>query len=147
MGRGRRSNHLAALLARLKSDEAFAFTLSSRLCSNVLVDPLTLCWEWQRRRDPCGYGMLAVRLNGGRPVPFRVHVLAWILFRGRAISKHVRAHTCDNPPCCNPDHIESKTTQGNHDDALERYRHTSWKTRKYFESHGDKGAPGPNVPF
>lgn len=151
MGRGRRKNHLKALLARLKRDEPLAFRLSARLLSNVLVDPVTGCWEWQRRRNRDGYGMLAVRVNGGDPVPFGVHVIAWLLFRGRILARHVCSHSCDNPPCCNPDHIESKTTQGNHDDALDRYRHTSWKTKKYYESLGDRarysGAPGPDVPF
>ena len=147
MGRGRHKNHLKALLARLKRDESFAFALSSRLLSNVLVDPIIGCWEWQRRLNRDGYGQLAVRVNGGDPVPFGVHVLAWILFRGRIVRGNHHSHTCDNPPCCNPDHIESKSVQGNHDDALDRFRHTAWKTKKYYDSLGDRGAPGPDVPF
>lgn len=143
MGRGRRKNHLKVLLARLKGDEAFAHSLRARLRANVLENPLTGCWEWQRRLDPKGYGMMAVRLNGGRPVPFRVHVLAWILYRGSINVRQVRAHRCDNPSCCNPDHIEQKSTQGNHDDALDRFRHTSWKTKKYYDSLADDAS----IPF
>lgn len=139
--------HVRRLIERLVRDERFALALYSRLLRNVLECPLTGCWEWQRRRDPDGYGRLTVRVNGGSPVAFRVHVISWILFGGKFSARLVRAHKCDNPPCCRPDHIEQKSNAGNIDDSRARYRHSSYKNFKYYESLGDRGAPGPDVPF
>lgn len=146
MSRPKGKRHIRRLIERLRKDEGFALALRARLQDNVLACPITDCWEWQRRKDPAGYGMLAIRING-KPVPFRAHVLAWILFQGTFSGKLVRAHRCDNPSCCNPDHIQQKPEAGNHEDAMERYRHSSYKNFKYFETLGDRRAPGPDVPF
>lgn len=112
--------------------------------ANVLIDPVTGCWEWQRRRDPQGYGMLVVRVNGHGPIPFRVHVLSWILFNGKFSGRLVRAHQCNNPPCCNPQHIEQKPQVENYGDSIDRGSH---KNSRYFDTLGDARAPGPDVPF
>ena len=144
---------MLGLVARLKSDEAFAFALACRLLDNIVENPVTGCWEWQRRVKSNGnggepYGVLCVRLPGvPHPVPFRVHVLASVLFNGPVNHRHVRAHNCDNTICCNPAHIEQKSQRDNINDSVGRYRHNSWKNKKYFESLGDARAPGPDVPF
>jgi hypothetical protein len=155
----KRRSHMRGLVARLKSDEAFSFALACRLLDNIVENPVTGCWEWQRRVKSNGnggepYGVLCVRLPGvPHPVPFRVHVLAWILFRGPCNAGHVRAHECDNTLCCNPAHIEQKTQQHNVNDSMTRGRHSSFKNLKYFGTLGDRAtrfdarAPGPDCPF
>lgn len=153
MGTRKRKSHLRRLLARLCADEGFAFALERRLLGNILEDPFTGCWEWQRRLagNSSGgdlYGMLSVRLPDiAHPVPFRVHVLASVLFNGPVDYRQVRAHRCDNTLCCNPEHIESKSQSDNINDSISRFRHSSWKNLNYFGSLGDRRAPGADVPF
>jgi HNH endonuclease len=63
------------------------------------------CWPWiGYYRDKAGYGQIKVN---GRTQP--AHRLAWILTHGPIpLSFLVVMHTCDNPPCCNPAHLELK---------------------------------------
>lgn len=147
-----RKKALSALVRRLREDEPFAFMLRARLINGVHIDLASGCWEWQRRSKPNGtgerYGVLTARVPGfTNPQPFAVHVLAWVLFGGKLNARHVRAHTCDNPICCNPAHIEQKTQSENISDCADRYRHNSFKRTRYYETLGDRGAPGPDVPF
>jgi hypothetical protein len=62
------------------------------------------CWEWQRARDPNGYG----RMNeGGRAR------LAHRIYYERHVSAIPAGleldHLCQNPGCVNPDHLEPVT--------------------------------------
>lgn len=76
------------------------------------------CWEWQRSRDPRGYGRLSVR---GTWV--LAHRLAWELAVGRAVPFGLLIrHRCDNPPCCNPAHLLLGTHVENYADSVERGR-------------------------
>lgn len=152
---------LGRLVRRLKDDEAFALALYDRFSRSFHIDELTGCWEWQRRLDSNGYGMLSLRLGRDHPEPVRAHVLAWVLYAGRFDRRLVRAHKCDNRRCCNPSHLEQKPVSGNCADAMERGRHSCYKNFKYmreldreifrekwFRQFGtDPGAAGADVPF
>ena len=72
----------------------------------------TGCWEWHGRRDENGYGRTSV---GGRH-NYGAHRVAWELTHG-STTLHV-LHRCDNPPCCNPDHLFLGT---NRDNAIDRH--------------------------
>jgi hypothetical protein len=69
------------------------------------------CWEWRGRRDENGYGRTSVggRRNHG------THRVAWELTHGS--TKLCVLHRCDNPPCCNPDHLFVGTKR---DNAIDR---------------------------
>jgi hypothetical protein len=60
----------------------------------------TGCWEWSGSKIIHGYG--ALRWNGKH---WRVHRLAYTLFVGPIPDGAEVCHRCDNPPCCNPDHL------------------------------------------
>lgn len=79
-----------------------------RLVSHLAVTPAG-CWEFTGvRLKSGGYGAL----NAGG-VKFRAHRLSWLIFRGAiADGLHV-LHRCDNPPCCNPDHLFLGTNDDN----------------------------------
>lgn len=77
----------------------------------------TGCWEWQGYRLPLGYGQIGVRKK-----VVLTHRLAWELTHGPIPDGLVVRHKCDNPPCCNPDHLELGTQQDNVNDAIERNR-------------------------
>lgn len=78
----------------------------------------TGCWEWQGPRDVYGYGQLiAARKH------YKVHRLVYERFVGPIPQDHVVRHTCDNPPCVNPEHLLTGTQRDNIRDAVERKRH------------------------
>lgn len=65
------------------------------------IDSLEGCWVWQGPRDQKGYGR-----SGRRG---RVHRTMYALLRGPIPEGLELDHTCENPPCCNPDHLDAIT--------------------------------------
>ncbi len=72
-------------------------------CMNVTESG---CWEWQGYRDPAGYGQIRIdkKLH-------KTHRLAFGLTYG--YSPEVICHHCDNPSCCNPEHLFGGTHADN----------------------------------
>lgn len=58
------------------------------------------CWEWQGSGTVSGYGRL--RLGQLR---FVAHRVAYELTYGPIPAGLIVCHRCDNPPCCNPEHL------------------------------------------
>ena len=76
------------------------------------------CWPWTRRRLPRqGYGIFGVL---GRVTT--AHRVAYVLTNGDIDDGVVVRHVCDNPPCCNPAHLEAGTNADNARDAAVRGR-------------------------
>lgn len=81
------------------------------------LDPETGCHIWRGLRTERGYGVL------GSDLKHRVHRVAWEAVNGRPVPEGlVVRHRCDNPPCCNPDHLEVGTHADNARDAIVRGR-------------------------
>jgi hypothetical protein len=79
------------------------------------------CWEWSAgrvRRKGANYGRFAIE---GTHV--RTHRLAWELTHGAIPEGLWVLHRCDNPPCCNPDHLYLGTVVENVRDMHERGRY------------------------
>lgn len=74
----------------------------------------TNCWVWNGRRTTRGYG------KGRRDT--LIHRLAYETWVGPIPEGHVVRHKCDNPPCINPDHLETGTQADNSRDMVERGR-------------------------
>lgn len=61
------------------------------------------CLEWQRKLDSDGYGKIR---RGGKGTPHvRSHRLAWELANGPIQEGMSVLHKCDNPPCCDVEHL------------------------------------------
>lgn len=67
------------------------------------------CWEWQAALFRSGrYG--AFRVGG---VTLRAHRIAYFLCKGNLNPELEILHLCNNPKCCNPDHLLQDTHQAN----------------------------------
>lgn len=84
---------------------------ADRLLANRKIT-LSGCWEWTGCRHPTGYGMVTIKRKG-----HRTHILSYKEFKGPVPSGLLVCHTCDNPPCFNPDHLWLGTHKDNAQDA------------------------------
>lgn len=75
------------------------------------------CWPWKAKTTIAGYGRL--RVNGVR---IRAHRYAYELTNGPIPDGIIIRHTCDNPICCNPDHLVAGTHVDNVMDRVKRKR-------------------------
>lgn len=96
----------------------------SRVSRELGQGPNGDCWEWQgNKKNGDGYGCVAY--HGKK---YSTHVLAWALTNGRDPHKGMFIlHSCDNRPCCNPEHLREGTRQDNINDMMSRNRHWSQK--------------------
>lgn len=66
----------------------------------VDVDPATGCWLWKYGRVAKGYGVV-----GGRCNPEYAHHRSFEIFKRKLQPGEWGLHSCDNPPCSNPEHL------------------------------------------
>lgn len=66
-----------------------------------VIDPETGCWEWQGGKIAEGYGHVRRPLGG----PVLVHRLAYEIWVAPVPEGFLVLHSCDNPPCFNPEHL------------------------------------------
>lgn len=81
------------------SDRRWARPVVDELADCVVVEA-TGCREWQGRTNPFGYG---VGPHDGRMQV--AHRVAYEVEHGPIPEGVIIRHTCDNPPCCNPEHL------------------------------------------
>jgi hypothetical protein len=89
--------------------------------SHVRRGPAESCWEWQGRIYGDGYGRFLGYLA--------THRLAYYFTTGVDPEELLVCHHCDNPPCCNPDHLFLGTHADNMRDMVQKGRHRS-QTKK-----------------
>ena len=91
------------------------------------------CWEWRGDRNELGYGRLTLVRKGLDKA--RVHRIMFERYFGPIPDGSVVRHKCDNPPCCNPDHLELGTMAENMADMIERGRHRNSKKTRCKRGH------------
>lgn len=71
------------------------------------VDPITGCWNWNLKIENSGYPRVSI--NSGRK-QIQAHVWTWEQKNGCKVPEgKILDHTCKNPKCVNPDHLEPVT--------------------------------------
>lgn len=89
------------------------------------------CWEWTGTRNNQGYGVVGLYIGGG-PCGIPAPRLQWMHCRGEIPAGCVIMHTCDNPPCINPDHLAAGTQAANLTDMRAKGRaDTTGLTKRY----------------
>lgn len=82
------------------------------------------CWEWHGSKNLAGYGTIS---TGGREGK-RIHAsrASFLIHNGYLPDsdgkKYVVRHTCDNPACVNPAHLQLGTQEDNMRDVAARGR-------------------------
>ena len=79
------------------------------------------CWMWTSARDRWGYGRFRTEVSH-----VGAHRMAWMLAVGLIPGDLCVLHRCDNPSCCNPDHLFLGTAKDNIHDAMRKGRPGRW---------------------
>jgi hypothetical protein len=75
------------------------------------------CWPWTAGTDECGYGKFRI---AGKS--YMSHRIVFQLIKGDIPNDLCVCHVCDNPPCCNPDHMWLGTFEDNMVDKVKKGR-------------------------
>lgn len=78
------------------------------------------CWCFKGYRNRQGYGRIGVGPPRGTTV--LAHRALYILEVGPIPAGLLVCHSCDNPPCCNPDHLFPGTVKDNQEDMSRKGR-------------------------
>lgn len=85
--------------------------LQARIKSNIKI--VNGCWEWNGKRNDKGYGIIRVGTYN-----IRAHRASYEAFKCEIPDGLVVCHSCDNPPCVNPDHLWTGTKKQNSQDMV-----------------------------
>lgn len=105
------------------------YTLIEKLLARVVKRP-NGCWECQGYADPrSGYVQISIGSPAHPPYKRRkAHIVAWEHFNGRSVPDGLAVmHSCDNPRCCNPEHLSVGTHRDNVLDSVAKGRFCLWR--------------------
>jgi hypothetical protein len=94
-------------------------TLENRLWAKIEKRSPTECWPWLANKNNKGYGM--IRRGGSLPKAL-AHRVVFEISNGAIPEGLVVMHSCDNPACCNPDHLTIGTMLDNCRDMIAKGR-------------------------
>ena len=91
-----------------------------RVLARIEKDESTGCWNFQGAKNESGYGIVGLGRRGyGND---RAHRVAYRHFVGETPAGMFVCHKCDNPACCNPDHLFLGSAKDNSQDMLKKGR-------------------------
>lgn len=102
--------------------------LRTRFDASYTPEPMSGCWLWTSSYTSNGYGEISIGGRSNREV-LRAHRLSWAIFRGPIPEGMLVCHKCDNPPCCNPDHLFLGTQSDNMRDMVRKGRNSGVRAK------------------
>jgi hypothetical protein len=113
-------NRIPSVLATVAANPPYLARLTARFWCKVAKSEAG-CWEWRSAKFPSGYGAFHV---AGKQM--KAHRVAWWLVNEELPADGMCVlHRCDNPACCNPDHLFLGTPTDNMRDCSLKGRHRS----------------------
>lgn len=92
------------------------------------------CWNWKGYLCKHGYGKVTRKVPGTRKnTTHRAHREAWKIVNGEIPEGMFICHKCDNPRCCNPEHLFLGTAKDNNADMIKKDRHFLKKGNKLWK--------------
>lgn len=93
----------------------------NRFWSKIQVNDENECWPWiAKSTSSGGYGLIRIKGNKHNVVASRI---SCFMANGNPPEGLKNAlHSCDNPPCCNPNHLRWGTPKDNRKDCIDRNR-------------------------
>ena len=88
------------------------------------------CWLWTAKKEKAGYGRFSIRDH-----EFAAHRVSYQLLKGDIPDGFTLDHTCKNPSCVNPDHLEPVTMQ------INLLRGNTFQARNASKTHCPRGHP------
>ena len=82
------------------------------------------CWPWTSSKDKDGYGVF--RYNARK---IMAHRIAYLFTYGYLPTNARICHTCDNPGCCNPNHLFFGSDSDNIIDCIVKNKHSNCKLK------------------
>lgn len=89
----------------------------ARFHASYRVDAESGCWVWTGQIIRAGYGCFNFAKR-----KFFAHRASWEIHNGPIPKGQWVLHRCDNPPCCNPDHLFLGTRSDNAKDCVTKGR-------------------------
>jgi len=105
------------LRARSSGLELLPILSDSEILAKGLTPAPGGCLVWGKYTAKNGYGQLGIHSKA-----MQAHRLAWTLANGPIPPGLKVLHRCDNPPCCNPDHLFLGTQADNVADMVAKNR-------------------------
>ena len=95
------------------------------------------CWLWTASTNQSGYGLLGVPTGiSGKWLLVLAHRYAYEYFVGPIPLGMLVLHSCDHPPCCNPDHLRlGSKADHSHDAMLRKRRPVKLTTEQVAETY------------
>src|SRR5260221_7125100 len=89
------------------------------------------CWEWQGSTSVRGYGFIRInyKQHGTHRISYALTHKTSIIFNGCVL------HTCDNPSCCNPNHLILGTQLQNIQDMVKKGRQRGGSADQHGENN------------
>lgn len=94
--------------------------IRQKILDGSRLDHVSGCWEWMCAKTSAGYGNIIV---DGKVL--LSHRISYSCFVGPLSDEILACHKCDNPGCCNPDHLFSGSHQDNITDKVKKGRNRS----------------------